>query len=56
MKKYTLIGFSEIENNAIKAYCALHNVNISHNYGDIHNINKSNVEPPVDMLAGGTPC
>lgn len=56
MHKYNLIGFAEIDKNAVKAYCQLHNVNNSHNYGDIQNIHGSNVEQPVDMLVGGTPC
>lgn len=56
MRKYNLIGFAEIDKNAVKAYCQLHNVNNSHDYGDIQQINKSNVEQPVDMLVGGTPC
>lgn len=56
MRKYQLIGFSEVEKNAVKAYCRLHNVNICQNHGDICNITKSNVEQPIDLLVGGTPC
>ncbi|MCM1329885.1 MAG: DNA cytosine methyltransferase [Ruminococcus sp.] len=56
MRNFTLIGFSEIDKNAIKAYCQLNNVDSSQNYGDICTIGKNNVEQPVDMLIGGTPC
>lgn len=56
MHKYTILGFAEIDKNAVKAYCKLHNANISQNYGDICNITNSNVVQPIDLLVGGTPC
>ena len=56
MYRYTLTGLAEIEPNAVKAYCKLHSANNSHNYGNIQNINKRNVEVPIDLLVGGTPC
>ena len=47
--------FSEIDKNAIKSYCAIHNVNPNLNLGDIKNIDGQKL-PYCDMWIGGFPC
>ncbi len=53
---FDIIGYSEIEPNAIKAYTALYDVNNSQNFGDIKNVTKDIVNSEIDLLVGGTPC
>ncbi len=53
---FEIVGFSEIEPNAIKAYQILYNVNNSQNFGDIINITKDSINTEIDLLVGGTPC
>lgn len=53
---FEIIGFSEIDKSAIEAYCCLNNVKNSQNYGDIRNINKTNINADIELLFGGTPC
>lgn len=52
---YELVGFSEIDNNTVEAYCLLHNVDRRLNLGDIKTINKNNL-PDFDLLLAGFPC
>ena len=52
---YELIGFSEIDKSAIKAYCALHNESESKNLGDITKVNEQNI-PDFDLMTYGFPC
>lgn len=50
----TCVGYSEIENNAIKTYNLFYGQG-EKNYGDLMKIN-SNDLPEFDMLIGGFPC
>ena len=52
---FDLVGFSEIDKYAIKSYCAIHNVDIGKNLGDITKINLDTVGD-FDILVGGSPC
>lgn len=54
--KYNLIGFSEIDPNAIKSYCAIHNIDPNLNLGDIRNIDKNSLPKNIDLLTHGSPC
>ncbi len=53
---FNIVGFSEIEPNAINAYKALANATNCHNYGDIRNVTKDSVNTEIDLLVGGSPC
>ncbi len=53
---YRLIFFSEIDKNAIKSYCAIHNEDANKNIGDLKNFRKYKFEEQIDLLIGGTPC
>ena len=55
IKGYELEFFSEIDKNAIKSYCAIHNVSENLNLGDITKI-KGEQLPYCDMWIGGFPC
>ena len=50
---HEVVGFSEIDNYAIKAYCTLHGISPSLNYGDIRGIEKP---PQIDLLCASPPC
>lgn len=52
--KYQSLGYSEINNNAIKAYCELFNDKPENNYGDITKIEK--LPNDIDILFHGSPC
>lgn len=52
---YDLVGFSEIEPNAIKAYSLIHGIDESLNLGNIETIDKNNL-PDFDLLLAGFPC
>ncbi|PRS47567.1 DNA (cytosine-5-)-methyltransferase [Bacillus sp. MZGC1] len=52
---YELVGFSEIDQFAIKSYCAIHSVDKSLNFGDVTEIEKEKL-PDFDILVGGSPC
>lgn len=53
---YDLVGFSEVDKYASKAFCALHEVNDeSLNYGDICKIDEKML-PDFKLLVGGSPC
>lgn len=52
---YKLEFFSEIDKDAIKSYCAIHNVNPNLNLGDITKIKAEDL-PSCDLWIGGFPC
>lgn len=52
---YKVQFFSEIDKNAIKSYCAIHNVNESLNLGSITDVKGNNL-PYCDLWVGGFPC
>lgn len=55
IKDYEVEFFSEIDKNAIKSYCAIHNIDESLNLGSITDI-KGNDLPYCDLWVGGFPC
>ncbi len=55
IKDYKLEFFSEIDKNAIKSYCAIHNINENLNLGNITEINGEYL-PYCDLWVGGFPC
>jgi len=52
---YKVEFFSEIDKNAIKSYCAIHNVDETLNFGDITIIMGKDL-PYCDLWIGGFPC
>ena len=54
--KLNVVGFSEIDKPAIKAYCAIHGVNENKNLGDITKINPDAIDKNVTILTLGSPC
>lgn len=52
---YDLVGFSEIDKDAVKSYCAMHNVDESLNIGDVSIIETSMI-PDFDLMTYGFPC
>lgn len=52
---YKLEFFSEIDKDAIKSFCAIHNVDESLNLGSITDIKGENL-PYCDLYVGGFPC
>lgn len=52
---YELVGFSEIDNNAIEAYSLIHNIDKKLNLGDIETIDKNSLSD-FDLLLAGFPC
>ena len=55
IKDYKVEFFSEIDKNAIKSYCAIHNVSENLNLGNIVDIQGKNL-PYCDLWIGGFPC
>ncbi len=55
IKDYKLEFFSEIDKDAIKSFCAVHNVDSSLNLGDIKKV-KGKQLPYCDLWVGGFPC
>lgn len=55
IKDYTLEFFSEIDKNAIKSFCAIHNIDETLNLGSITEIKGENL-PYCDIWIGGFPC
>ena len=53
--EYEIEFFSEIDKNAIKSYCAIHNVDERLNLGSITNIKGKDL-PYCDLWIGGFPC
>lgn len=54
--KLNVVGFSEIDKPAIKAYCAIHGVNENKNLGDITKINLDAIDKNVTLVTLGSPC
>lgn len=55
IKDYKVEFFSEIDKNAIKSYCAIHNIDETLNAGSITEIDGRNL-PYCDLWIGGFPC
>ena len=55
IKDYKLEFFSEIDKNAIKSYCVIHNVEERLNLGSITDIKGQDL-PYCDLQVGGFPC
>lgn len=55
IKDFKLEFFSEINKDAIKSFCAIHNVDESLNLGSITNIKGKDL-PYCDLWVGGFPC
>ncbi len=51
-----LVGFSEIDNYAIKSYCAVHGVSEDKNLGDITKIDIEKLPTDIDLISHGSPC
>lgn len=54
--EYDLLGFSEIDTNAVKSYCAIHNEPMSKWLGDISKVDTSVLPNDIDLLTHGSPC
>ena len=54
--EYELVGFSEIDDRAIKSYCAIHGVSEDSNLGDITKIDISTLPKDIDLITHGSPC
>lgn len=52
---YELVGYSEIDKYASKAYSLIHNVPETMNYGDITKIDEK-LLPDIDLITYGFPC
>ena len=52
---YEIVFFSEIDENAIKSYCSVHDIDKNLNLGDITKI-KGKSLPYCDIWIGGFPC
>ena len=53
---YKLVGFSETDKYAIKSYCAIHNVDVQLNLGDITKIDIEELPRFIDIITHGSPC
>ena len=53
---FELVGFSEIDKYAAKAYCAIHDVDESMNMGDITKIDEQALPKDIDLITYGFPC
>lgn len=53
---YELVGYSEIDKYASKAYSILHNVPEAMNLGDITKINEKELPSNIDLITYGFPC
>jgi len=53
---YELIGYSEIDKYAYKAYSLIHKVPETMNFHDITKIDESSIPLPVDLITYGFPC
>lgn len=51
--KYNLVNFCEFDKEAVKSYCAIHNVSADKNLGDITKVKEL---PNCDLLTYGFPC
>ncbi len=53
---FELVGYSEIDKYASKAYALIHGVNENMNLGDITKINESLLPKNIDLITYGFPC
>ena len=53
---YELVFFSEIDNAAIRSYCAIHGIDRAKNLGDLSLIDYKKLPTDLDLIVGGTPC
>ena len=53
--RYELIHFCEIDGEAVKSYCTIHNENTGKNLGNIEEVDERNLKP-FNFMVGGTPC
>ena len=53
---YELVFFSEIDNAAIRSYCAIHGIDRNKNLGDLSTIDYDKLPRDLDLIVGGTPC
>ncbi len=54
--KFNLLNFCEIDEKAVKSYCAVHNVAKEKNLGDICGIDISTLPKDYTLLTHGSPC
>ncbi len=55
LKDWKLVNFCEFDTYAAKSYCAIHNVDVSLNLGDITKVDETKLES-FNMICGGSPC
>lgn len=53
---FELVGYCEIDKYASKAYSLLHNVSESMNFGDITQLDETQLPDDIDMITYGFPC
>lgn len=53
---FELVFFSEIDNAAIRSYCAIHGIDRTKNLGDLAAIDYEKLPTDLDLIVGGTPC
>lgn len=53
---YNLLGYSEIDKFASKAYSLLHKIPETKNYGDITKIREEDLPNDIDLITYGFPC
>lgn len=53
---FNLVGYSEIDTYADKAYSLIHNIPRSKNFGDITKIDEKQIPLPIDLITYGFPC
>jgi DNA (cytosine-5)-methyltransferase 1 len=54
-KSYELVNFCEIDKFATKSYCAVHDVSLDKNLGDITKVDETKI-PYFNCIFGGSPC
>lgn len=54
--KYNLVGYCENAPAPSKAYSLMHSVDENLNYGDIEQVNETNIPLPIDLITYGFPC
>lgn len=53
--KYELTNFCEIDAEAVRSYCAIHEAEPDKNLGDIELVDETKIKP-FNFMVGGTPC
>ena len=54
---YKILNFCEIDKNAEKSYCAIHNIDVKLNLGDISKINIESLPTEgITLITHGSPC